>query len=201
MKKLGTFTLVCAVVVGLGGLAAAQEQKPAAPAAAPEMPPLPKPGPEHAIFKDAAGTWDAKVEAFMAPGAPPSESAGVETSRVGCGGLCLITDFKGSFTMGPGAPIPFEGHGTDTYDMVKKKYVGIWMDSMSMAMMVGESTYDASTRTMTGWSEAPDMTGKMAKVKSTSTMKDDNTRVFSMYNIGPDGKETLGMRITYTRKK
>lgn len=85
MSKLKTFVAVCTVVLGLAGLATAQG-----------MPPMPKPGPEHAIFKDVAGIWDAKVESFMAPGAPPSVSSGLETARVGCGGLCMITDFKGS---------------------------------------------------------------------------------------------------------
>jgi len=122
VKTRATFAVACTLVLGLGALVAAQD-KPSKPAAAPAatsqgMPPLPRPGPEHAIFKDGAGTWDATVESFMVPGAPPSVSKGVETSRVGCGGLCLITDFKGSFTMGPppAPPTTFEGHGTDTYD-------------------------------------------------------------------------------------
>ena len=45
---------------------------PAALAQAPAgAPPMPKPGPEHELFKQDAGTWDATVESFMAPGAPP----------------------------------------------------------------------------------------------------------------------------------
>jgi len=192
VKKAKTFSLVCTAVLGAAAMVAAQG-----------MPPLPKPGPEHAMFKDVAGTWDAKVETFMAPGAPPSVSSGTETSHVGCGGLCLISDFKGSFVMGPpNTPAtPFEGHGTETYDTGKKKYVGSWTDSMSTGLTVTESTYDAASKTMTGWMEGPDMEGKPSKMKSTVVSKDPNTRVFSMYNVGADGKEALSMRITYTRKK
>lgn len=203
MNKLGTFAAVCLLVLGVAALGAAQEQKPAGSTAAPrDMPPLPRPGPEHALFKDSAGTWDAKVEAFMAPGAPPSVSTGVETNRVGCGGLCLITDFKGSFNMAPGAPpTPFEGHGTETWDVAKKKYVGTWIDSMSTGLSISEGNYDPATKTMTGWMEGPDMSGQVSKMKAISTMKDANTRVFTMYNVDKDGKETMGMRITYTRRK
>jgi len=167
------------------------------------MPPLPKAGPEHAIFKDIAGTWDAKVETFMAPGAPASVSTGTEAARVACGGMCLLTEFKGSFVMGPpGTPATaFDGHGTETYDQGKKKYVGSWIDSMSTGLSVTESTYDAASKTMKGTMEGPDMSGKVEKMRSTTTMKDPNTRVMEMYNAGPDGKESLGMRITYTRKK
>jgi hypothetical protein len=95
----------------------------------------------------------------------------------------------------------FEGHGTDTWDATKKRYVGTWMDSMTQGLSLSESTYDPATKTMTGWMEGPDMSGNITKSKSTSTIKDADTRVMEMHNIGPDGNETLGMRITYTRKK
>ena len=160
------------------------------------MPPLPKPGPEHAIFKEDAGVWDAVVETFM-PGAPPQKSRGVETNTVGCGGLCLITDFKGE--MMPG--MTFHGHGTSAWDPLKKKYVGSWTDSMSQGLAISEATWDPATRTMTGWTEGSDASGNVVKMKSVVEYKSADSRVFSMYGPGPAGKEALGMRITYTKKK
>ncbi len=183
-----TFGMCVSLVIALGLTTA--------PAMAQEGPPLPKPGPEHDIFKEIEGTWAARLESWATPEAEPTVSTGVETTRVGCGGLCLITDFEGSFM-----DMPFEGHGTDTYDPAKKKYVGSWTDSMSSGISMSESTYDAATKTMTGWIEGPDMTGEVSKMKTTSVIKDPKTRVFSMYNVGSDGKETLGMRITYTKQK
>lgn len=44
-----------------------------------QAPALPKPGPEHQLFQQDAGTWDATVETWMAPGAPPLVSKGTET--------------------------------------------------------------------------------------------------------------------------
>jgi hypothetical protein len=160
------------------------------------MPPMPKPGPEHEILAHDAGTWDAQVEVFMTPGAPPMVSKGVETNAMGCGGLCLVTDFKGE--MAPGQS--FEGHGTAVFDQAKKKYVGVWTDSMSTGLSLSEATYDATTKTMTGWMEGPDMTGKVVKMKSVVEYKDPKTRVFTMYAPGADGKEAVTMRITYTRR-
>jgi hypothetical protein len=165
--------------------------------AAQEMPPMPKPGPEHAIFKEDAGTWDATVESFMTPDGKPMTTKGTETNMLSCGGLCLVTHFKGE--MMPG--MTFEGHGTTAYDPKKKKYIGSWTDSMSQGLSVGESTYDAATKTATGYMEGPDMTGNTVKMKSVVQYKDPNTRVFSMYGPGPDGKEAKMMTITYTRKK
>jgi hypothetical protein len=165
------------------------------PALAQEMPPIPKPGPEHEMFKEDAGMWDATVEMFMTPDGKPAVSKGVETNTIGCGGLCLITDFK-SEMMGQ----PFHGHGTSTWDPAKKKYVGSWTDSMSSGLMIGESTWDPAKKTMTGWMEGPDMTGKMVKSRSTVEYRPDGTRVFTMYAPGPDGKEAVGMKITYKKR-
>lgn len=159
-------------------------------------PPLPKPGPEHKLLADDEGTWDASVEVFMAPGMPPAVSKGVETNTVGCGGLCLITDFKGE--MGPGQP--YHGHGVATWDPAKKKYIGSWTDSMSSGLAIGESTYDPATKTITGSMDGPDATGKIVRMRSIVEYK-DGARVFSMYGPGADGKEALAMRITYTRRK
>lgn len=168
----------------------------AAHAQAEQMPPMPKPGPEHAVLKMDEGTWDAVVEIMPGPGAQPMTSKGVEVNTVGCGGLCLISDFKGE-AMG----MPFMGHGITTWDPAKKKYVGSWTDSMSLGIAHGESAYDAATRKWSGWLEGPDATGKVMKSRSTGEMPDANTRIMTMYATGPDGKEMQSMKITYTRRK
>jgi hypothetical protein len=176
-------TLTIAVLVGV----LAQQQP---------LPPMPKPGPEHEVMKQDVGTWDATVESLMTPDGKPMTSKGTETNRLGCGGLCLITDFTGE--MMPG--MAFEGHGTMVYDSTKKKYVNSWTDSMSQGLMVGESTYDPASKTVTGYMDGPDMTGKIVKMKSVVEYKEPGTRVFTMYGPGPDGKEAKMMRITYKKK-
>jgi hypothetical protein len=107
-----------------------------------------------------------------------------------------VTEFK-SEMMGQ----PFEGRGVEGYDAAKKKYVGTWVDSMSSGLSISESTYDAAKKTMTGWIEGPDMSGKTSKMKAVTEQKDPDTRVFTMYMGGPDGKEAPAMRITYKRRK
>lgn len=171
----------------------------AAPAAAQtgsQAPPLPKPGPEHAILNMDVGTWDAVVEFVPAPGAPPMVSKGVEVNTLGCNGLCLITDFKGE-AMGS----PFHGHGMATWDPAKKKYTGSWTDSMSTGIAVAEMTYDAAAKTGTGSMEGPDMTGKVMRTRTVTDYKKEGMRVMTSYAPGPDGKEMQMMKITYTRRK
>ena len=160
-----------------------------------QAPPMPKPGPEHAPLKMDVGTWDAVVEMNAGPGTAAMTSKGVEVNTLGCGGLCLITDFKGE-AMG----MPFTGHGLMTWDAVKKKYAGSWTDSMSMGLAVIESTYDPATKKWNGTMEGPDMTGKV--MKSRSVIENAGAkRVMTAYAPGPDGKDMQMMKITYTRRK
>jgi hypothetical protein len=167
----------------------------AAPAARGQEPQMPKPGPEHELLKQDAGTWDATVESWMAPNTPPMVSKGVDTSRI-MGGFWLVTDFKSEFMNQP-----FEGHGVTGYDPSKKKYVSTWSDSMSPGLNLSEASYDAKTKTMTGWMEGPGPDGKPMKMRQVTEWKDADTKVFSMYGPAPDGKEVLAMRITYKRRK
>jgi hypothetical protein len=132
----------------------------------------------------------------MGPGAPPTVSKGVETNTLGTGGMWLSTEFKGDMMS-----MPFHGHGVATWDSGKNKYVSTWIDNMSTGMSMGESTYDASSKKMTGIIEGPDMTGKVSKMRSVVEWKDPDTRVFTMYGPTPDGKEVTMMRITYKRRK
>lgn len=161
-----------------------------------QAPPAPKPGPEHDVLKLEQGVWNAVVEFAPEPGKPATKSKGVETNTIACGGLCLVTDFKGELAPG----MAFEGHGIATWDAARKKYVGTWMDSMSSTLSTSEATFDAAAKRMNGSMEGPDLTGKVVKMRSTTDLK-DGQRVFTMYGPGPDGKEIQMMRIIYTRRK
>jgi hypothetical protein len=167
----------------------------AAQSGAQQMPPMPKPGAEHAVMKMDVGTWDAVVEINAGPGMPAMTSKGVEVNTMGCGGLCLITDFKGQ-AMGA----PFEGHGVMTWDAGKKRYIASWTDSMSMGLAIGESTYDPAAKKWSGTMEGPDMTGNVMKTRSVVENR-GATRMMTAYATGPDGKEVQAMKITYTRRK
>jgi hypothetical protein len=160
-----------------------------------QAPALPKPGPEHEVLKVDVGTWDATVEVSMAPGAPPMTSKGVEVNRLGCGGLCLITEFTGEMMGGA-----FLGHGVMTWDVVRKKYVGSWTDSMSGGLAITEGTYDPRTKRFTGTMEGPDATGNVMKSRSVVEYTQDG-RAMTAYATGPDGKETQVLKITYKRRK
>lgn len=201
VRSASVFLSAAAVVAAGLYAAGADTPKPAAPpqgAAKKEVPAahLPKPGPEHAALAKQEGTWDASVEIMMGPpGSPPQRSKGTETSRLCCGGLWLLTEFRSD----PSNPA-FEGHGITGYDTSKKKYVAIWVDTDLTAPMISEGVWDAAARTLTvrGSMSA---NGKAMRWRGTDVWKDDDTRQYTLYRPGQDGRETPTLSIAYTRRR
>lgn len=150
----------------------------------------PAPGPEHRELKQLEGVWLATVKAFG------SESKGVATNRVECGGMWLVSDFHGEF-----AGQKFQGRGLDGYDPQKKKYVSVWVDSMSTRPMLLEGEMNKEKKTLTMSGEGPGPDGKPAKFKSVTHYVDADHVTSKMYTAGPDGGDIEMMTIEYVRKK
>jgi Protein of unknown function (DUF1579) len=151
---------------------------------------FPKPGPEHEKMKELEGNWDAVMD--MAG----QKSKATATYKSVCGGMWLASDFQGDF-----GGLKFEGRGLDGYDQQKKKYVGVWVDSLTSAPLHFEGDYDPKNKlmVMTGESLGPD--GKPQKCKNTTETKDKDHFTFKMHMVQPDGAEQLVFTIDYTRRK
>lgn len=157
----------------------------------------PKPGPEHEQLKALVGDWDAQVKFYMKPGEKPEESKGEYTARLDVGGFFLTTEFKGQ----PFGGMKFHGRGLTGYDPFKKKYVGVWVDSMSPAIFSSEGEFDKQGKVYKETMQGPGPDGKVMKMKMTTEIKDKDHVVFKLFNPGEDGKDVLMMEIGYTRKK
>jgi hypothetical protein len=151
---------------------------------------LPVPGPEHEALKQFVGKWDAKTKSGG------DESVGVISYRLECGGLWLVSEFEGEF-----GGRKFEGRGLDGYDPVKKKYVSVWVDSMSFRPMHFEGEMDAAKKTLTMMGEGPGPDGQTMKFKGVTKLRDADHMDFTMFIVGPDGGTTEVMSIEYVRKK
>ena len=147
----------------------------------------PKPGPEHELLKKQEGTWTTTMKAGG------QEFKGTVTYKMELGGLWLVGALESDL-----AGQRFFGKSLDTYDAGKKKYLGVWADSMGTTPLLMEGTYDNETKQLTMIGEGPGMDGKLTKWKSVSTMPDNDTINMSMF-VG-DAKEPM-FTITYKRKK
>lgn len=157
---------------------------------------------EHKLLAREVGVWDATMTMWMAPGTEPMTSAAVETNTM-FGPFWLFSEFTCN-----SPAMPFKGRMQLGYDPVDKKYVGMWVDTMSPFPSASKGTYNAETHTLTLVSTACDIqTGEMKTSTMVSHFVDDDTKTFAIYSgsPGPDGKPAADawkmMKIEYTRRK
>jgi hypothetical protein len=155
------------------------------------------PGDAHKLLDGMAGTWDAKVTMWMAPGQEPMVSTGTSENSWVLGNREMMEKFSGNF-MG----MPFTGIGYTGYDNIKKQYWGTWMDTMSTGMMMSTGSTADNGKTWKFNTSMPDpMTGKDAPVEQKVTVTDKDHHTMEMWTPGPEGRMFKMMEITYTRHK
>lgn len=147
-----------------------------------------QPGPEHAFLAELEGTWEVKSST------PGGDMTGTATYKMKHGGLWLVSEMDAKMPEGP-----FTGQGLDTYDTSKKKYVSIWVDSMSSSPVTleGDRSKDGKTLTMTG--KGPGMDGNVTDFKTVTEVVSKDKHVFKMWMGDTQGDPV--MTIHYTRKK
>src|SRR5438552_2582640 len=103
------------------------------------------PGEGHKKLQPLIGSWTYTGKFWMDPGAPPMEGKGTAERKWILDGRFMDETVKGQM---PGLP-PFEGHGLTGYDNHTKKYVGIWIDSMTTSVTVSHGTMDSAGKVLT----------------------------------------------------
>ncbi|MBM4000955.1 MAG: DUF1579 domain-containing protein [Planctomycetes bacterium] len=149
---------------------------------------FPTPGPEHKYFERFVGTWDATVDS------QGEISKGTAVYKMDLGGLWLVSTFEASF-----GDVKFSGRGYDGYDPARKKYVGVWIDSMSTSPMTFEGTLKDNVLTAVSETVGPD--GKPVKANLVTEAKDRDTMVFTMSMPDGNGGSQTMMTVTYKRRK
>lgn len=154
------------------------------------------PAEEHELFKQFIGKWKAKVTMWMGPG-DPMESTGTMVNMIDLDGRYLKQDYKGDATDGP---FPnFEGRGFWGFNNVTGKYEGFWIDNASNQMATEFGDYDKATKTWTMLGEMAMPGGAKCGKRSVITVVNDDEHTMEMFFQGPDGNESKGMHIQYTR--
>jgi hypothetical protein len=202
--KSHLFLFALVIILGLGAAVWAQEKEKAAPAMDPQMQAMMAnmekfgaPGPEHKLLAEMAGTWNVESKMWMDPAAPPHVSKGLSVQKTILGGRFIQYDYEGD-AMG----MSFSGHGLTGYDRYNKKYVSLWLDTMSTCFYLTEGSCDAEGKVCTETGEWDDYNlGKKVNVKNVSKHVNKDKFIMEMYMVQPDGKEIKTMELTYTRKK
>jgi len=154
------------------------------------------PGEAHKRLNVLAGSWNAQAR-FWEPGSETAgETKGTSEKKWILDGRFLYDDYKSEY-MGK----PFVGMGLTGYDNLKGQYIGVWGDSMSTSLWVGQGKADASGKviTLAGIFDDP-VKKKKVNVRAITRIIDDNKHIFEWHEPGPDGKERKALEVTYTRK-
>lgn len=170
---LGVLALI---VTGVAGFAAGKSASQEAP--------VTQAGNEHEWLASLAGEYNAKVGGMM------GESDGTSHVQSSLGGLWNIARFEGTI-MGQ----PFSGIEILGFDPLKKKYVSVWVDSMTPLLVTTEGAYDADTKTLTMRGISRGMDGEEAEMVNTTEFRDDGM-LFTMSIAGAPL-----MTIDYSRKE
>ena len=186
MKTFVRVSLGALALMLSAGLVRAQEDA--------EMQPFPPPGEEQKLLAKMEGEWEVKLDCQMPTG--PSEGSGTYSAKMDLNGYFLICDMRANL-----GPMPFAGRAITGYDPWKKKYVGTWVDSMSPALYQVEAEWDKAGKTYIETISGHGPDGKPMHYTLTTVIESDDRHVATMKMPGEDGKETVMMEMTFTRKK
>jgi hypothetical protein len=151
---------------------------------------MPQPTEEHKWLAEGAGKWKAVGKIWMEGQEMPI--SGIQTNTMQQGGFWQLIDFKSDDGN-------FAGNGVCGYDTIKKKFVSVWVDSMTPEFSPAEGTRSADKKTLTMQFTSTHPKHGPQKITETITRKDDKTVHFEMNVAGPDGKPQKIMDMTYTR--
>lgn len=203
MKRIamvGSLVLLAAMVI----LAQQKksEGKPAAKAPAKSSeskkeaaPALPKPSPElEKLSKVMVGTWttDEKFEAndFM----PAGTGKGSETTRLGPGGLSLVSDYHSKNVMGE-----VHGHGMIWWDPKEQVFRNLWCDNVAPAgcELSGPGKWEGDNLV---FHDETELMGRKIVMKVTLTDLKPDSHTFTVDIAGDNGEMQRSMTFRYTRK-
>ena len=154
-------------------------------------------GEPHRQFRQRAGTWDVTVRMWPAPGAPAEESKGVSECSLIMGDRYVLEKLE-STALGQ----PFSGLGLLGFDNIKKKYVAVWIDSMSTGIMTSEGTPAADGKSVEYIGDLPDpVANKYRQQRAVEYEDDADHRRMEAFDVGPDGKLFRSMEMLYVRHK
>ena len=154
------------------------------------------PGAPHKSLAGMVGSWNTKSKHSMDPDQPPMESTGTCEQKMILGGRYLQQEWTGDM-MGS----TFTGINLMGYDNHTKKYVSIWIDSMSTGIYYFEGTASRDGKIITQECRYDDPIKGPMIWRSITKFVDDDTVMYEMYGIDEKGKEEKMGETTLFRKK
>ena len=148
---------------------------------------------QHEFLKQFVGEWERTTEMFLRPG-KSTTSKGTMSAKM-LGDFWIVLDLKGDF-----AGNPYHGRATYGFDTLKKKkYVGVFTDTMAPIMWNYEGQADGNKLIMETEGPHPMMRGSF-KFRNTWSFKAKDVIELHSEMEGRDGKMVTILKSTCRRK-
>lgn len=164
------------------------------------------PSDDHKRLDALVGTWDTVTQAFPDPSKPPMTTRGKAEIAWILGGRFLQEELTGTMAMpsldGGMKERPFAGLGLYGFDVYRKLYVGVWIDSGSTHVATMKGTCDAEGKAFTFYGELDEPTLDVIgrHVKYVRRILGPDKHVFEIYDLHA-GEGYKALEVTYTRRK
>jgi len=146
------------------------------------------------------GQWSTDITMYTAPDQPPVQFKGRQVDRMSGCGQWLVTDLSMVAGDDDATAPPYEGHGVLGWDPVKKKLVGIWVDSSRTWLATAEGIVDESGDVLTlRIQDRHPESGKPMVTIFQTTRIDADTRQLDVFIEDPSGERIPVGRILSTR--
>jgi hypothetical protein len=162
------------------------------------------PGPAHEFLEQFVGEWNTKTSIYMDP-TTPMVSTGTAVGKLILGGRYIRTEHQGEMLLpsddGSMQPVPMSGIAITGYNVGRKQYTSVWLDTMSTAMLTSTGSLDQSGTVLTMFGEMDEpMTGEVGKtVKYVTRVISENEYTFEIHEV-LYGKPFKVVEVHYKRK-
>jgi len=151
---------------------------------------------QHKRLNPLVGNWDVAIRFKVGPDKFQDSSASCETKWI-LDGHVLRQEYNSMMNGKPYTVIHMLG-----YSDQKKKFFEIKFDNMNNYAMVNEGAISDDSKVITQVGERIDpATGKSGKLRTVTTLTDNDHYTLEWFLIGSDGKEEKGVTLVHTRKK
>lgn len=157
------------------------------------------PGENHKFLDYFVGKWESSQKIWLEPGSEPltrKQEISVESL------------FEGRFTrahiktIGEVMGMSIEGIVITGYDNYKKQFFSVTYGTSGTDFVLMYGTLDSTGKIRTDTGHVDDVvTGERIKLKGITTLINNDTYTYEMFQTDPRGNEIKYMEITYTRKK
>jgi hypothetical protein len=161
----------------------------------PAQVPADPPGPVHKQMESLAGSWDVDIT-FILDGKENKGKAKCEARWI-LDGRFLQQEYRSNFMGKPFTVLQHLG-----YDNERKKTIEIMMDNLGTGVIHNEGSISKDGKVITNEGESLDhATGKNTKLRTVTTIVDQDHYTLEWFKPGADGKEEKLVSMMHTRRK